>query len=458
MLIDILDRKEYNNLRRGKIMKNKTWFVLLILLAINGCGDNNAPLSDYEKAVQYCIEANGTVIKSDTEDESFCKYTQTYDYDDGTKNYTIICELYEFHQGVCDKIEDEEELGGPIEGAAPENTMTVRDAFHSQVLQVLRKLDNTGYVHHSKKEGPFILQPSYTELLKKDDDNHIIPNHSIDKYNLFLDCSGFVGYYIVHGIAKHLYDEVEKCYHSEGHNPPDRPLAADFADAFKKGKHIGSTGTREATLYDLENNESNVKWGRVMHIKDAQPGDIIVYKDTKHIVHNGECNNTTYGNTGHILFIMKKPYKYDSDTDTEWLVNVADSTTAPHSSDSRLSNIKKHTTIFDKSKYDYNHYTAWTLRYKKNNNHWNPFRHKSDDWMEQCDTEDKNIFHRRCESFNESQLTKIRLQTSHTLSSTGIGIGNIYISDDMNHYRVKKGAKKVESEVYIGRPIILDSK
>lgn len=441
-------------------MKNGIWFVLFVLLVIGGCGNGNTTLSTYKKAVQHCIEDNGTLIKSDTSDESFCQYASTYDYDDGSYNYTFTCELFEFYQGTCDRIEEEEELSPPLEGSTPSFNMTVRDAFHSQVLQVLKKLDNTGYTHHSKKEGPFILQPSYTELLTKNEDNHIIPNYSIDTYNLFLDCSGFVGYYMVQGIAKHLYDEVDKCYHSKGHNPPNRPLAADFADAFKKAKDIGSAGVREATLRDLENNASSVKWGRVMDIKDAKPGDIIVYKHTENIVHNGECDNTTYGNTGHILFIMKTPQESTKYKDAH-LVEVADSTTAPHSNDSRFSNknngtITKHHNIINKSKYDFNEYTSWTLRYKKGDWYWNPFPHKykHDDWMEHCDTADKDIFHRRCDSFNEEQLTRILLQTSHKQSSTGIGIGTIYIYDDMNYYRVKNGAKKVEAEVYIGRPIV----
>jgi len=441
-----------------------TSFALLIMLTMSGCDDNNKTLSEYEKAVQYCMEENGTIVKSDTGDATFCQHSIAYDYDDGVENYRVRCELNDFYNGICEQIENEEDVGAPIFSSLPEHSMTVRDAMHSQVLQVLKKLDNTGYVHHSKEEGPFVLLPNYTELLKKDNENHIVPNHDIDSYNLFLDCSGFVGYYILQGIAKHLYSEVGRCYHTEGHNPPSRPLAADFADTFAKAKHVGDADVKEATLMDLENNASSVIWGRVMHIKDAKPGDIIVYKHTENITHNGKCNNITHGNTGHILFIMETPTKSTKYVkDNEWLVRVADSTTAPHSHDSRFSNtnkgtITKHHNIINKSQYKSNVYTAWTLRYKKDDVYWNgliPHKYKSDDWMEQCDTEDKNIFHRRCESFNEDTLQKILVQTSHKQSSTGIGIGYIYISNDMKHYRVKNNTTLKKAEVYIGRPVTL---
>ena len=342
-------------------MKNNIWFALLILLAINGCNNNNNSMDEYEKATLYCLEQNGTVIKDDISDDSFCKYSQTYDYDDGAQTYTFTCELYTFYNGTCDQIENEEDINEPILDVSQNDNLTIRETFYSQVLQVLNKLDNTGYTHHSEKEGPFVLHPNYTELLIKNDENHIVPNHNIESYNLFLDCSGFVGYYIIQGIAKHLYSEVGRCYHPPHKKPPSRPLAADFADTFANasanGLSIGKPGVREATIRDLETNASAVKWGRVRHIKDAKPGDIIVYKDTKHIIKtNGICDNTTDGNTGHILFIMKTPKHTTKESyGNEWLVSVADSTTSPHSHDSRFSNInhtiKKHSNIIDKSKY-----------------------------------------------------------------------------------------------------------
>ncbi len=442
-------------------MKKRIWFIFFILLIINGCKSDNSPLNEYQKASQYCLEQNGTVVKNDTSADAFCRYTQTYDYDDGKHDYIFTCELYTFYKGTCDQIENEEDLSGSISAPPPEHSLTLRETFHTQVLQVLTKLDNTGYTHHSKEKGPFVLLPSYTELLTRNSENHIIPNHNIDSYNLFLDCSGFIGYYILQGIAKHLYSEVGKCYHSPGKPPPSRPLAADFADAFSKAAYfVGEPGVKEATLSDLENNTSTVQWGKVNHIGDAKAGDIIVYKHTEHIVHNGECNNTTHGNTGHILFIMERPQK-STKYDNEWLVRVADSTTAPHSNDSRFSNenkgtVKKHTIIIDKSKYDSNEYTAWTIRYKKGDWYWSPLphKHKSDDWMEQCGEEESNLFHRRCKSYNEDRFRKILIQTSKKQSSTGIGIGYIYISDDMKHYRVKNGATIKKAEIYIGRPIV----
>ena len=80
--------------------------------------------------------------------------------------------------------------------------------------------------------------------------------------------------------------------------------------------------------------------------------------------------------------------------------------------------------------------------------------YEEDDWIEKCDSDDKQIFHRRCDRFGEKRELKIKLQTSHRDSSTGVGIGYIYISDNMSHYRVKKGTEKKEAEIFIGRPII----
>ena len=70
--------------------------------------------------------------------------------------------------------------------------------------------------------------------------------------------------------------------------------------------------------------------------------------------------------------------------------------------------------------------------------------------MEQCGEEDTKPFHRRC----KKRVRKILLQTSNIQSSTGVGIGYIYISDDMKSYRVRNHAHLKRSDVYIGRPVV----
>jgi len=411
-----------------------------ILFLLSGCNDHNNSI--YKKAVQFCVENNGTVIRSAKNDETQCRYMSVYHYDDGEHIYTATCEIETFHNDpeACHNLYEEGiSTILPLTSSTDSTPIKLREAFYTQIKQILEHMDHTGYTH--KYHGPFVLHPSYNELTQTNSNGYIELNLNIDSFNLFLDCSGFVGYYIVQGIAGHLYHELNTCYHSS------RPLAADFADAFKTAKHKTTDhNVRDALLSDLDINASTVVWGMVPHIKDALPGDIIVYKHTKNIVHHGECNNTITGNTGHVLFVMHKP-QISNKYDNEWLVRVADSTTSPHSTDSRYSNnakgtIKHGSEIYNKSSYNDNKYTAWTKRYKKG------------DWLELCDTDDNNTFHRRCSNYNETSSLKIDLQTRHIDSSTGIGIGYIYISDDMKHYRVKKGTDTEEAEIYIGRPIV----
>jgi len=161
---------------------------------------------------------------------------------------------------------------------------------------------------------------------------------------------------------------------------------------------------------------------------------------------------------------MKKPQR-STKYANEWLVRVADSTTAPHSTDSRYDNdqgdtVKEGSSIYNQSSYRQNRYTAWTKRYNKGDAyHWyEPFKkHTSDDWLELCDADNGNTFHRRYAEFDEKSKHKIYPQTTHTNSSTGIGIGYIYVSDDMKYYRVKKGADREYAGVYIGRPVVKTS-
>ena len=453
---------------KGGIMKTFT-MTMLISFTLFTAGCNNHNDSEYNKAVRYCIENKGTVIQSAESNEKLCQYESVYGYDDGEQHYISTCELMTYYtdQEACHNL-DEEGIYTvqPLTKTDNSTPLKLREAFYRQIKQILEKMDNTGYTHRTS--GPFVLHPNYTDLIKTENNDQTELNLDIDEFNLFLDCSGFVGYYIVHGIAKSLYDEIDTCYHSS------RPLAADFADTFKNAEHnVTEANVTDALLSDLDTNASAVMWGRVPHIKDALPGDIIVYKHSQNIIHHGECNNTIikHRNTGHVLFIMEKP-KSSTKYRNEWLVRVADSTTAPHSTDSRYSNngkgaIKHGSKIYNKSSYGENEYTAWTKRYNKGDTeycYYDPsgevvcISYDHDDWLELCDTDDNNTFHRRCSNFGDSRALKIEPQTKYTDSSTGIGIGYIYVSDDMKHYRVKKGAERKKADIFIGRPVKVESR
>ena len=424
------------------------YFIIFIfsLIIFNGCDNKsnynytNANSSDstHTEAVKYCIEENGIVIDSNSTYEELCQYQTEYEYDDGVQLYTFTCELYTFYEnGDCDSNEDEDISTPLLLTAEPTANITVGEAFHRQVKDILNNLDHTGYTH--KTNGPFVLHPSYKNLTYKTDENNTEINSSIESYNLFLDCSGFVGYYVVQGIAKSLYEKIDTCYNTS------RPLAADFADLFMTAEYnVSNNNVVDALLSDLDNNKSDVQWGRVESIADAKAGDILVYKHPENITPHGECNNTIHGNTGHVLFIMSTPKRSNKYTG-EWIVHIADSTTAPHSSDSRYSNTSKGkiedgSIIFNKSKYKENYYTAWSKTYKT-------------DRVELCNTDDNNTFHRRCKGFGENTLLKIYPQTGNNNSSTGIGYGYIYIDNKMKYYRVKNGAEKTLGDVYIGRAV-----
>jgi len=425
---------------------------------------NSDDKDSHNEAYNFCLENNGTVVDSES-GERECHYPVAFDYDDGVEIYTATCEIETFYNNpeACSSLEEEGISDSLPLLLPPYNDTTpikLREAFQRQVTQILEKLDHTGYTH--KYHGPFVLHPDSSKLIKKEN-NATVLNLDIETFNLFLDCSGFVGYYIVQGIAPHLYKEVNTCYHSS------RPLAADFADTFKEAEYSTTDdNVRDALLSDLDTNASSVIWGRVPHIKDALPGDIIVYKHSKNITHHGKCDNTVHKDktTGHVLFVMEKP-KLSTKYHNEWLVRVADSTTAPHSTDSRYSNaaggkVESGSKIYNKSHYDDNRYTAWTLRFKKGDVESQYYvagevitiPYEEDDWVEKCYSDDKQIFHRRCDRFGEKRELKITPQTSHRDSSTGVGIGYIYISDDMSHYRAKKNAKKKEAKIFIGRPIV----
>lgn len=416
-----------------KIKKLLLATLLPTLFLLSGCGDDASP-QETSPLVTYCQNEGGSVVTSSSTGEKLCQYTKTYDYDDGEESYTFSCNLTSFYEedGECRDLESESYDSPLISSLEP----TVGETFHRSAVDILSKLNNTGYTH--KTNGPFILQPNPQELVHTNELKQIEFNATIEAYNLFLDCSGFVGYYVLQGISKQLYEEVNTCYHSS------RPLAADFADTFRDAKHTTSDeNVTDALLSELNYTQNDVEWGRVPHIKDAKAGDIIVYKHSKNITNNGECDNTVHGNTGHVLFIMSKPQK-STHYGNEWLVKVADSTTAPHSHDSRKICNKE---VYEQSNYQAhdevpnNPYTAWSKRYDC-------------DFLELCDSDTNDTFHRRCADYGFNSLQKIEPQTNKIASPTGIGKGSIYISENMKHYRVKYGASLKDADVYIGRPIL----
>ncbi|MBA1419773.1 MAG: hypothetical protein FAF03_02650 [Epsilonproteobacteria bacterium] len=278
-------------------MKNIiSYCIISVMFILNSCHKQDNILND--KAVQFCLDNNGTVVQSVDNAETLCQYLSNYTYDDGEENYNTNCEINTFYNNpdMCNNLEEEGiNTSQPLVYTPDDSdSMSIRTVFYTQVKDILEHLNNTGYTH--RNDGPFILHPGYAELTP----NNLILK-KFNSYNLFLDCSGFVGYYVVQGIAKELYHKINTCYHSS------RPLAADFADTFMSSQYkTTDKNISEATLSDLDTNSSAILWGRVPNIKNAKPGDIIVYKHVKNITHHGRCNNTVHGNTGHVLFIMEK--------------------------------------------------------------------------------------------------------------------------------------------------------
>lgn len=415
------------------------WFMkrvalsILVLVFFNACSEKTD--NEYVKASSYCVQNEGIVTVSEDDGSELCQIQEQIDYDDGVDTYSVSCDLYDFYQnqGCLDDITNEN-LSADL--SISDENITLSQAFYKEASEILNKLNHTGYTH--RVHGPFVLHPNYTSLTYLNENNQTDLNSTIENYNLFLDCSGFVGYYLIQGVAKELYEDVRTCYHST------RPLAADFADAFLSAQHnVSDANVTDALLSDLDNNSSNIMWGRVLNIADAKAGDILVYKHTENITKHGDCNYSTGGkNTGHIMLIIQTPKLSTYYTKhNEYLVKVADSTTAPHFKDSRLYPIKDGETIYNKSKYgDSNTYTAWTKRNK-------------DDYLELCKGDGNNTFHRRCSDYSLERELQIIPQTGKIDSSTGIGSGYIYISKDMDHYRVKKYAEWKQAEVYIGRAI-----
>lgn len=116
------------------------------------------------------------------------------------------------------------------------------------------------------------------------------------------DCSGFVDYLIA---------EIEpKAEDAIPHSEKDRPLAKDFYKYFK----------------DLSKKPNKIGWSRVEHTADLKPGDIIAWLKVP--------SDKDSENTGHVMIVARKP-SVNPDRKKEMLIHVIDSTSSPHSDDSR---------------------------------------------------------------------------------------------------------------------------
>jgi|GEM_PF-1727461 len=434
------------------ILKAVGLLAVLVLSTLVACGGNQP--SEQEKATAYCLEQGGVITNAG----QTCQYQEVAQFDDGVTTFTHNCELMAFYQGTCDQVSSSDVCDFPPLQEPPNNDPTVRQKLYSRVDDILTHLDNTGYAHN--RDNNFSLVPGIETFPFADG--------TFDSYNLFLDCSGFVGYYVLQSIAKPLYTKIQET----AKYSCDRPLAADFAEAFA----TASNSFTEATQTDVENN--NVCWGRVKHLGDAKPGDIIVYKHAENFgdetktckdgrtITLAKCTDrdkddkcTSRKNTGHILYILEKPYPskhckdekllwdegcYSSESlaaaapgEFQWVVKVADSTTSLHTSDSRALGE-------DKSHYAGNLYHAWSKTYDG-----------VSDLYRCCD----GSYHRSCAPWlgGKDCPEKIVINTLYEKNPTGIGAGGIYVNDAMDGFRSKYGSNIESADVYMGRPAKCDS-
>jgi hypothetical protein len=115
-------------------------------------------------------------------------------------------------------------------------------------------------------------------------------------------------------------------------------------------------------------------------------------------------------------------------------VGISDSTTSPHSGDSRHVGE-------DKSEYNGNRYHAWAKVDKDGHT-----------GVERCENGE---YHRSCDKNGSTAIERAIINTKHDHTPTGIGAGKMYVNDDMKGYRSKYSADTVDEgvEVFVGRPI-----
>ncbi len=413
--------------------------LMIIVFLFLGCSSDDTPTLGADK----CLNDGGEVIVETYPDESssrLCSIKRSYIFDDGEQEFVENCLLENYYYDTCDIDAIADKSSQPTTSEPG----TVSTLFHKQVLNIMSNIENTGYAHNAHHN--FSLVPNYPEA-----------NTTHDQYNLFLDCSGFVGYYVVQGVAPKLYHDVSP----SNYVCQKRPLAADFADAIKNAPEA-SHDTPAATIEDLE--RGDVCWGQVNHIRNAKPGDILVYKHPENIKdENVFCTDhdtnitrsihTVSGNTGHILFVMDTPYQSDRCKDNsfscglkqyvlhgdwQYVVKVADSTTSRHMSDSREHGP-------DKSDFEGHYYHAWAINETESST-----QTDSSGIVERCDD---GSYSKNCSHTSKD----INITTRHKSHPTGVGVGKMYISADRHGYRNSYTSSIVKNNeeqiVFIGRPV-----
>lgn len=426
-----------------------TAFLLGALLA--ACANDASLDQATAEARAYCLERGGTIgfLQRGPGDAAIeqCVVTQVVEFDVGQQAYTHRCEILAYRQGRCDERAERSGLPPFLVSAPPS---TVREQLHATAADILAKLRNTGYSHD--KDDNFMLSPGVQRL-------HDAGTAGTTDYNLFLDCSGFVGYYVLQAVSPDLYAGVPRNYMC-ARTP--RPLASDFADVF------GADGTPLAAgRTELPAGAPGGCWARVDHVSRALPGDILVYRHPENIggvlccyeqggayqtvampplrpgdwqrdcvqQRNGRLIRELTGNSGHILFVLEAPKLSTSTTDDkgelQWIVHVADSTTSPHSFDSRNADDEA------ASQYGTNVYHAWS-------------RGSDPGTVERCSD---GTYQRSCAAAGRVKAESATIDTIHNANPTGIGAGVMYVDHDMQGYRTAYTADHTADPVYIGRPV-----
>lgn len=424
---------------------------LLLGAMLAACSNDSSLDQAYADARAFCVERGGTIgfaqrSPSDAAIEQ-CVVTQVVEFDVGQQAYTHRCEMLAYRQGRCDE-RAERSRTPPFLLAGP--ATTVREQMHATATDILSKLRNTGYAHD--KDGNFLLRPGVQQLRTDG-------TAGTTDYNLFLDCSGFVGYYVLQAVSPDLYAGVPRNYMC-ARTP--RPLASDFADVFGADRTPLATASSE-----LPAGATGGCWARVDHVSRALPGDILVYRHPENIggvlccyeqggtyqtvampplrpgdwqrdcvqQRSGRLIRELTGNSGHILFVLEAPKlstgTYDDKGELQWIVHVADSTTSPHSFDSR--NAKDEAA----SQYGTNVYHAWS-------------RGADPGTVERCTD---GTYQRRCATAGRVMAEAATIDTIHESNPTGIGAGVMYVDHDMQGYRTAYTADHTADPVYIGRPV-----
>ena len=308
---------------------------------------------------------------------------------------------------------------------------------HKTILflnQILHHLKNTGYSNR-----PFYLEPK--------------PHGNIDKntkFNLFVDCSGFVGYYVLQILYPKLYKKLPRNY-SCGPLKPEksvltpvaRPLAADFVDYFKS---LHLKATRKNSTADKNKDKC---WARVYTLKDALPGDILAYTHERNIdkgkkycckkvkyknhfyykmskmtpknqtcsngqvIYKTKIKNSRHLSTGHVAFIANIP---KLDKNGEYRLKIIDATNVLHDNDSRKE-----------SGYGYKSWKYEAVNLCKD-----------------------LVFAKSCKK-HKGVKKRIKIRLSHFKNPTGVGEGTVYIKKDLKSIRVNSSKKVTKANIVIGR-------